>query len=81
MKNGLQEPLLKALGALPARLARSMPGHVALQGNLDPFALVAGSVSMRHERRLCTPPKADLSYSIWDTASCRRLRLSMWPLW
>ena len=30
-------------------MARSIPGHVALQGNLDPFALVAGGVPMRLE--------------------------------
>jgi uroporphyrinogen decarboxylase len=33
----------------PARVARLVPARVALQGNLDPLALVAGGEVMRHE--------------------------------
>ena len=35
----------------PARAAAMVPGHVALQGNLDPMALVAGGAAMAAEVR------------------------------
>ena len=38
-------------GMDPARAAAMVPGHVALQGNLDPMALVAGGAAVETEAR------------------------------
>jgi uroporphyrinogen decarboxylase len=35
----------------PSLVAQSVPGHVALQGNLDPLVLVAGDDPLRHAAR------------------------------
>ena len=60
-------------------VAAMLPAHVAVQGNLDPLALVAGGTAMAaRPPRFWTPCGAGRSSSIWAMASCRRPRPSMW---
>ena len=35
----------------PVQAAQAVPGHVAIQGNLDPMALLAGGTAMDTEAR------------------------------
>ena len=68
--------------AICAGRARLIPRGVALQGNLDPLALVAGGAAMGgNARRSWTRCGGGRLSSIWGMASCRRRRRSTWRNW
>ena len=62
--------------------ARAIPARTALQGNLDPLALVAGGQALRRETAaILTALGGGRACSISATASCRRRRPSTSPRW